>query len=143
MRLDGWEVRLFEVLRDHEARPFSWGGVTGGRPDGGSDCHMLAMDACRAVTGIDPYPDERGRYATRIGALRLFSARGFRWLDDAYAAVFERVPPMLAQRGDIGLVSCDGADCACVVVGAEAIGKSPGGTIRVPVAALRTAFRVG
>src|SRR5690606_2395292 len=100
-------------------------------------------DAVVALTGVDPYPDERGRYSTAVGAKRLFTARGFRWLDDAYAAVFPEIPVSFARRGDIGLVECSGADCAVVVVGAEAVGKSPDGVIRVPVRALKKAFKVG
>ncbi|MBA5779502.1 hypothetical protein H2509_20420 [Stappia sp. F7233] len=138
MRREDWQERLIEAVQQHAERPFSWGGT-----DGGTDCFMLAMDAAKAVTGTDPYADERGRYKTRIGALRRFRKRGFGWLEDAFAAVFEPVPVPLAQRGDIGLVEADGQDCAVVVIGAEAVGKSERGTIRVPVKTLRKAFKVG
>lgn len=141
-RRPGWEERLFEVVADHSRRPFSWGGT-----DGGSDCHMMAMDAVAALTGVDPYADERGRYTTRIGALRRFSARGFAWLGDAYAAVLEEVPPALAQRGDIGLVEIldergRTVEAAVVILPPHAHGKSETGAIRVPVAHVKRAFRV-
>jgi cell wall-associated NlpC family hydrolase len=141
-RKPGWEERLIEVVADHSRRPFSWGGK-----GGGSDCHMMAMDAVAAITGTDPYADERGRYATRIGALRRFTSRGFRWLGDAYAAVLQEVPPALAQRGDIGLVLVDDGkggtvEAAVVILPPHAHGKSETGAIRVPVHHVTRAFRV-
>lgn len=109
---------------------------------------MMAMDAVAAVTGIDPYADERGRYSTRIGALRRFRARGFSWLGDAYAAVLEEIPPALAQRGDIGLVRVDdgkgrAVEAAVVILPPHAHGKSETGSVRVPISAVTRAFRVG
>lgn len=143
MRLDGWEGRLLDVIRYHGDRPFEWGGRKGG-----SDCFMMSMDVAQALTGADPYADERGRYTTRIGALRRFTARGFTWLAEAYGAVFEEIPRAHARRGDIGLVQIDDGrgrpvDCSVIVTGTHAIGKSETGTLRVPVKTLRTAFRVG
>lgn len=142
-RLAGWEDRVIQVVGDHAARPFEWGGQRGG-----SDCHMMAMDAVAAVTGTDPYADERGRYSTRIGALRRFTARGFGWLGDAYAAVLDEIPPAQAQRGDIGLVLVDDgkggtAEAAVVILPPHAHGKSETGAVRVPVSAVTRAFRVG
>ena len=142
-RPDGWEERLIAALSAHASRPFEWGGRRGG-----SDCHMLAMDCVMAVVGVDPYPEERGRYSTRIGALRLFRKRGFAWLTDAYDAVFERVPASLARRGDIGLVEVMDPEgtrvaCACVVAGADAWGKGPQGTVRVPTLSLSIVWKVG
>jgi hypothetical protein len=142
-RLDGWPERLSGVLADHADRPFEWGGRRGG-----SDCHMLAMDAVLALTGVDPYPDERGRYTTPIGAKRLFGKRGFGWLDDAYDAVFERTAPALARRGDIGLAAMmdpvlGPVDCAAVVAGADAWGKGREGILRVPTLSLAVCWRVG
>jgi hypothetical protein len=108
---------------------------------------MMAMDAVAALTGSDPYADERGRYATRLGALRRFTARGFAWLGDAYAAVFDEVPPALAQRGDIGLVMVpDGrggeVEAAVVILPPHAYGKSEEGALRVPLRVVKRAFRV-
>lgn len=142
-RLAGWEDRVIQVVADHGARPFEWGGRRGG-----SDCHMMAMDAVAAVTGADPYADERGRYSTRIGALRRFTARGFAWLGDAYAAVLDEIPPAQAQRGDIGLVLVDDGkgrtvEAAVVILPPHAHGKSETGAVRVPVSAVTRAFRVG
>ena len=142
-RRPGWELRLLEVVADHSRRPFAWGGV-----GGGSDCHMMAMDAVVAVTGADPYADERGRYSTRRGALRRFRARGFGWLGEAYAAVLDEIPPAHAQRGDIGLVLVDDGkggtvEAAVVMLPPHAHGKSETGAVRVPVSAVTRAFRVG
>lgn len=145
-RLDGWESRLISAVQKHSALPFSWGGfASSGKA---SDCFEMAMDCCLAVTGVDPYADERGRYTTRIGALRRFTARGFSWLDGAYGAVFEECAPAMARRGDIGLVELAGEDgrgdcCSVVVVGAHAIGKSETGHVRVPVGWLSKAYQVG
>ncbi|MAB00099.1 MAG: hypothetical protein CMN87_12075 [Stappia sp.] len=142
MRLAGWEERVLDVIADHQGRPFEWGGRRGG-----SDCHMMAMDAVEAVTGADPYADERGRYRTAIGALRRFTARGFSGLGDAYAAVLDEVPPSLARRGDIGLVQVADAsgrlaEAAVVILPPHAYGKSEQGALRLPLSAVTRAFRV-
>ncbi|MTH96429.1 hypothetical protein [Roseibium sp. RKSG952] len=139
-RLPNWDIALIQAVEFHAQRPFSWGGLATGA---GSDCFEMTMDAVKAVTGTDPYEDERGRYRTRIGALRRFTKRGFAWLDGAYSDAFPPVPVLMARRGDIGLVSLDGEDCSVVVMGAQAVGKSPSGIVRVPVNALRKAFKVG
>lgn len=143
VRLDGWEGRLMAVIADHRDRPFEWGGKKGG-----SDCFMMAMDAAEALTGADPWAAERGRYTTRIGALRRFRANGFAWLADCYAETFNEIAPAMAQRGDIGLVTTRDArgremQCSVVVMGSHAFGKSETGALRVPVSALTTAYRVG
>lgn len=145
MRLEGWEEQLIKAVEEHAQRPFSWGGTATGK---GSDCFEMCMDVAKAMTGVDPYEDERGRYKTRLGALRRFTKRGFKWLADAYADVFEEIPPSMARRGDIGLVSVldengKPVDCSVVIVGAVAIGKSDAGSIRVPVGHLKTAYKVG
>lgn len=145
MRKEGWEDRLTKVVEEHAQRPFAWGGTATGK---GSDCFEMCMDVAKAVTGVDPYEDERGRYKSRMGALRRFKKRGFDWLAGAYAHVFLEIPPSMARRGDIGLVSIQDengkpVDCSVVVVGAVAIGKSDAGTIRVPVGHLKTAYKVG
>lgn len=145
MRLEGWEDRFLEAVENHSQRPFSWGGAATGE---GSDCFEMCMDVAKAITGDDPYEDERGRYKTRLGALRRFKKRGFAWLADAYAAVFVEIHPSMARRGDIGLVSVidengKQVDCSAVVVGTVAIGKSETGTIRIPVDQLKTTYKVG
>lgn len=104
---------------------------------------MQCMDVCLAITGVDPYAAERGRYSTAGGALKRFKRRGFLWLDDAYSAVFPDMPRALARRGDIGLVETTDGDCSVVIMGTHAFGKSPTGNIRVPVAHVRKAFKVG
>lgn len=142
MRLAGWEDRLLDVIADHQGRPFEWGGRRGG-----SDCHMMAMDAVAAVTGADPYAAERGRYATPQGALRRFTARGLAGLGEAYAAVFDEIPPALARRGDIGLVRVADAagrlaEAAVVILPPNAYGKAATGALRLPLSAVFRAFRV-
>ncbi|MBO6507406.1 MAG: hypothetical protein JJ979_02785 [Roseibium sp.] len=145
MRLDGWEERLTKTIDEHSRKPFAWGGTASGK---GSDCFEMCMDVAKAMTGVDPYEDERGRYKTRMGALLRFKKRGFKWLADAYADVFLEIHPSMARRGDIGLISIEDengkpVDCSVVVVGTGAIGKSDAGTIRVPVGHLKAAYKVG
>lgn len=142
MRRAGWEERLLSVIADHQGRPFEWGGA-----GGGSDCHMMAMDAVEALTGADPYAEDRGRYRTARGALRRLTARGFAGLGDAYAAVFEGVEIGKAQRGDIGLVQVPDeagrlAEAAVVILPPHAYGKAETGALRLPLSAVTRAFKV-
>lgn len=108
---------------------------------------MMAMDAVEAITGTDPYAEDRGRYRTARGALRRLTARGFSGLGDAYGAVFSEVAPAQAQRGDIGLVRLPDeagrlAEAAVVIVPPHAYGKAETGALRLPLSAVTRAFRV-
>src|SRR5690606_24088577 len=97
MRLEGWEIAFFELIRDARTRPFAWGD---------HDCCLFAADVIRALTGVDVAADLRGRYSTAIGAKRVITREGGS-LDALAEARFpalgitELPAAAYAQRGDI------------------------------------------
>lgn len=133
-RVRDWPLRLEEVIERYQAGAFAWGGM---------DCFTLPMDVAAALTGVDPWADER-TYATEIGAARKLKRLGFADVADAFAAKFSEIPSALAQRGDIGtVVDADGAACGVVVLGTLVAGMSPvSGLTFLPRARLVRAFRV-
>lgn len=131
-RVKRWPERMIEAIVAYEGAPFEWGKT---------DCWCFAMDVAKAVTGTDPWAEAR-TYRTRTGARRALLRRGFPSIAAALAAVYEEVPPSMAQRGDIGIVMMDGAECACVCEGVRFIGKSERGLVRFQRALVSRAFRV-
>ena len=97
-RDDGWEQRLNSVVAKHQALPGQWGV---------SDCFVLPDDAVEAMTGKRTYPDARS-YKTEAGAAKVLLRHGFANLGEAFAARFEAISPVEAQRGDIGVIERDG-----------------------------------
>lgn len=85
---------LHRVLAERAATPFAWGRRNG------NDCvaHMLA--AIEAQTGRDILPDHD--WATQRGARRVINAVG--GLEHALDVRLRRIPPALAQRGDVAAV---------------------------------------
>lgn len=136
MRVEDWPEKLAEVIARHAALPFQWGV---------SDCFILPMDVCAALTGApDPYADER-EYADAQAAARRLHNRGFKTIEDAFVAAFEECPPVFARRGDIGIADYPGAILGggVVVLGLDVIGKGEQGTVRLPRDRLKRAFKVG
>lgn len=95
-RLPDWEARLAAYLEPLHARPFGWGR---------HDCCTFSAGAVQAMTGVDPMPEFRGRYATAIGSARALRRLGAGTLADTLDRKFGLVPPSLAQRGDIVMSS--------------------------------------
>jgi hypothetical protein len=132
MRLKGWEQRLAAVVARHRELPFAWGT---------SDCFILALDAIVALTGRDPWPGLHD-YDTRLSAARRLTEQGYGSLADAFADKFEEVPPMLAQRGDVGVTMSEGALCGALVAASGFVGKTETGLITIPRQRIERAFRV-
>lgn len=134
-RLPDWPRRLVEFVEAHAETPFSWGG---------HDCVLFAAGAVAAVTGEDPAAEIRGRYRTRLGALRLIRARGFDDLAGVLAARFGQVAPAMARRGDLGFVAGGEGPSIVVCVGDRFVGpREPRGLAHLPFSAATAAFRVG
>ena len=96
-----WEKRLNAVVAKHQAVPGKWGG---------SDCWILTMDAIEAVTG-SRILQHLQRYRSEAEGYRLFRKAGYReTVEEALAAALgDPIPPMMAQRGDVGVIERDGA----------------------------------
>jgi hypothetical protein len=129
-RVRDWPTALATTVEQHRTTPLIWGV---------SDCFTLPMDCVRAITGTDPWSDQRG-YTTEFGAARKLAALDFRDVGDAFAAKLEEIPPARMGRGDIGVVG----KCGVVCVGHQVIGKAAGGGLTFsPRSTVTRAFRVG
>lgn len=98
--IDGWEQRLNAVVAKHQALPGEWGE---------SDCWIMAMDAVEAVTGKRILPHLQ-RYSTEAEGYKVFRKAGYlKTVEEALADAFgEPIAPVLAQRGDLGVIERDG-----------------------------------
>lgn len=134
VRLEGWEVRLFDAVEAARARPFEWGH---------HDCATWAFDVRRSLVGGDDLAGLwRGRYRTALGAQRVMrklgwsdiEAMGRSLLGDPLASV------LMAQRGDMLLSGADPAFGVCV--GARGAFVGPDGLAFVPLGQCLMAWSV-
>lgn len=130
-RLRDWQSRLQACQAERWSRPFAWGS---------HDCALFAADCVQAVTGSDPAADLRGAYSDAAGAARVIARLGgLRSIGDARLG--ERVAPLCAQPGDIGLVVSAGRECAAVCVGESWVAPSLVGLEHLPIEAAVVAWR--
>ncbi|WP_410768406.1 DUF6950 family protein [Endobacterium cereale] len=101
MRHPDWERRLNAIVARHQACPGAWGT---------SDCWMMAMDAIEAVSGERILPHLQ-TYKTEAEGYKVFRKAGFKeTVEEALAdELGEPISPMLAQRGDVGVIERNGA----------------------------------
>jgi hypothetical protein len=95
-----WENRLNDVVAKHQAMPGEWGK---------SDCWIMTMDAIEAVTGERILPHLQA-YSSEAEGYKLFRKAGYELtVEEALAAELgEPIPPVMAQRGDVGVVEREG-----------------------------------
>lgn len=132
-RCENWESEHVKVIQFHSEKSGQYGI---------SDCYFLADDNVRAVTGNYMFPKGRN-YKSKVGAAKLLLKHGFHNVEEAFAAKFEEIPPILAQRGDIGVIEQNGEICGGVFT---ALGFAVRGEDRLyymSVYDVKTAFKVG
>lgn len=133
VRREDWLSRLSALLIAMKGRAFAWGE---------NDCCTFAADAIEAVTGLNPVPDLRGSYSTRVGAMRWLADRGYAGLAPALDALCGGVKlstPLMARRGDIvlvqefglGVVDGTGATVACLAADHDGLVPLPLRSARV------------
>ena len=126
--LPDWENRLGEAIAKWRSQPFRWD----------RDCGRWAAACVIAQTGVDPIADLRGQYRTKREALKLLATTP---MAERLDALFPRVHPALAQRGDIALAQ---DTCLGVVTGGEALFYFvDGGMTALPRAQWTAAWGVG
>ena len=131
VRLPDWQIRLAALVEDRLHQPFAWGA---------RDCCLWAADAVHAITGVDFGAAYRGAYSTPESAAKVFrQVRGLERLCDGLLG--DRVLPILAQPGDVGLVSEPLGDALCVHVGGAWMAQGPAGLVAVDAAHVRQAWR--
>lgn len=128
-----WRPRLRSYLTEAD-KPFAYGTF---------DCGAFAGGAVEAMTGENPHAQIAGRYTTLTGALRVIRKMGYK--DHiAFAASFgeELNNPLAAQFGDIAVVEGEDGPALGVVTGPHIAVLSPAGGHKVPLTAIKRAFRV-
>jgi len=138
-RVQNWTSLLPAHTRgDGRGREFAWGTF---------DCALGVCDAIKAITGVDPGQDYRGKYSTAEEAaavigndLGAFAAK--------IAAEYgmQEVSPRLARRGDIVFVDNGTAQGSLGVVdltGQRAACVAEHGRLLVPLRRWKRAWRVG
>ena len=129
------------------ARSFQWGS---------HDCCLFASDCVRAITGVDPASRFRGRYKTRLGAIRIMRRHAGGGVVETARKVaadlgLAEVPVLRARRGDVVYASLLDAETqrpdgvlGVVDLSGAAIGiLSPRGLFRLSLSAGLQAWRIG
>lgn len=123
MKHPDWQIRLINVIRAAEERPFLWGK---------HDCCLFAADCAQAMCDVDFAASLRGTYSTASGAKRVLLTSGGS-LEKVLARYLDEVPIKLAQRGDIAVVMSAGNRCAGVVFGGAVFVPGDNGLVRLNV----------
>jgi len=132
-RLLDWPQNLSRLASAWRDRPYDWNG---------SDCVTFAGDAVFVQTGVDPIEDVRGRYSTKLGALRVIKNEGFDCLGDMIADRFTECRIDQLSRGDIALFPGDDGDFVGVVFGHYAVAPHGQGLIQVSLKFAERGFKV-
>lgn len=132
-RLPDWRSRLAAYIERVRRAPFAWST---------HDCCMFAAGAVEAVTGADPAAELRGTYGDLAGGMTALGRAGFAGPVDMARALFDRVPPALAQVGDVAVVDTPEGPALGVVQGPSIFVVGPEGLRTVDLLAARLAFRV-
>lgn len=123
---------LPNILAEYEGAEFRWGQL---------DCCLFAADVLKAIHGEDYARFWRGRYKTRVGALRHIAKHGS--LEGLVSSVFGPMqPPLLARRGDPVLAKMPEGDALGIADGDGAVFLAQSGIVRVPLKACEGSFRV-
>lgn len=133
-RLDDWPERLAAFLEERRHIPYAWGK---------QDCFLMAMDAALAMTGQDRAAPWR-EYMTGEDEVRgvIAGAGGIPELMEAVEAIFGvmRVGPLLAQRGDLALITEGDVEALGVVTGLHVAVAGLRGLVFYPATVARMAW---
>lgn len=117
-------ARVMAVCLDVMDRPWCWGAA---------DCCTAACDVFLRLHGVDPMHPLRGRYNTRVGALRAISRRGGWEVMVRDLTAQAGLIPSDGKPGDLGLIQVgDIMAMGICVEGGVWAGKSQSGLATVP-----------
>ena len=137
MRVENWEKRLKEVIEKHQSLPSDYAV---------SNCYIIPDDAVLAVTGKRMHPAMYGGGKgpkTEGGAARRLLKHGFRNVEEAFAARFERLPTVLqARRGDIGVYERNGVLSGGVFTAIGFMSRTAERVVFIPISEIKSAFKV-
>lgn len=107
-RVDNWESKLFDFLKNRSPLPMEWGKT---------DCFLLAVDALEVLTGVDCDKLDvkkrfRGKYKTTRQAYRILTKHSGGGVAQTFQMIASRlrlpvVPYSFAGRGDIALLNIE------------------------------------
>lgn len=129
-RLPDWQTRLQALVATRQQAAFVWGQ---------HDCFVFALDAVEAITG-KPCGAEYRTYATEQGAARLVRRHGG-MAAGGDLCFGDRIMPLLAQVGDVGLVMNQERECFAVCGGAHWLAAGLHGLQTLPIGAALVAWR--
>ncbi|WP_349366786.1 MAG: hypothetical protein ABL311_04685 [Nitratireductor rhodophyticola] len=108
---------------------------------GVSDCYLIPADAFEAITGEKLYSGVR--YKTEAGAGRQLRKRGFETVEDAFRARLPEIGRLIAQRGDLGVVECNGVISGGVFTSIGFATRGERTLEFLPATEVKTAFQIG
>ncbi len=130
IRLPDWQLRLQALIAERLMEPFAWGA---------HDCCTFACDAVVAITGRDPAEGLRDHSSAKQAALVLAQHGGVQALGDARLG--PRVPILMAQVGDIGLLTLDDRESLAVCGGGHWLAPGLAGLVCLPLSAAVAVWR--
>lgn len=127
---------ILAEFRKQRLLPFAWGSA---------DCLSWCGYCAKALTGADPIMRLRGRYDSKIEALKVMVEEEWADLGDVAASFYPEIPTALARSGDWALLgNDDGTETLGVVVGHMICARTEArGLGQVPLTRATRAFRVG
>jgi len=138
-RLPDWEKLLHEEIESARRKQFQWGVF---------DCALFACDCVRAMTGVDPAVEFRGKYADEAGAEQMMLGKRLGKFAHSIAMA-NGMPPVFstyARRGDLVIANNGTRDGALGIVshhGHFAWCAAEKGLLQVPMARWWLGWKVG
>lgn len=131
-RRNDWPERLITAIEGAHGRPFSWGE---------HDCALFAANTVQAMTGQDFAVPFRGRYRTRLGALRkLYPFGGLEAYVDTLGLA--EIRPAFARRGDLALIDTEDGPALGICTGRTVTYPALDGLLARPVRDARRCWRI-
>lgn len=120
MRYYDWPERLFEAIRKAQGSEFKWGE---------NDCALFVCDCIMVMTEVDYAAKFRGKYTTRVGAMKaLKKLEDVKSLSElADKCLGEKIDKSHAHRGDVVLLVDDSVEALGIVAGSYAVFLAPNG----------------
>ncbi len=117
----GATLKLNNFIESQRRVPFEWGI---------NDCALFVASAVEAVIDIDYAEQFRGRYATKIGSLRVLRDDGYDDLEQfVTASVGEPCAKREIARGDICLFETPDGESIGICVGVKIVSPGEGGLV--------------
>jgi uncharacterized protein DUF6950 len=142
-RVQNWNSLLpSHTSANGRGKKFVWGAF---------DCALAACDSIKAITGVDPGENYRGKYSTAAEASAVIAQAGFATLGDFAAKVaaeygMQEIGPRQARRGDLVFVNNRTPQGALGIVdltGRRAACAAEHGRLLIPMGRWKRAWRVG